>query len=75
MSCGHYPTLSSSIFVYVSLIDHIEKLETEALSLNNSEVLLQGLLACKTKLNDYFDRSTFESEYYYFATCMFTLSP
>ncbi|KAG7093517.1 hypothetical protein E1B28_007191 [Marasmius oreades] len=67
MSAGDFPTLSSALLVYTKLIRQVDSLMQSDTTILNSEVLA-GLKACKVKLEKYFDKSTYESEYYYAAT-------
>lgn len=67
MSGGKYPTLSSSLYTYVWLMSYVEELLEDEFA-ENREDLKNGLRACKAKLETYFDRSTRESELYFFAT-------
>ncbi|KAJ8081603.1 hypothetical protein PM082_007449 [Marasmius tenuissimus] len=66
MSAGHFPTLLSSLLVYTKLMHHIKTFIKSDIALLNPE-LKAGLEACKEKLEKYFDKSTYESEYYYAA--------
>lgn len=70
--CGsHYPTLSSSLFVYVSLLQYVDGLLTTTLACSNQD-LRNGLMACRAKLAKYLDQSMTDSEFYYHATSMCT---
>ncbi|CAE7143516.1 unnamed protein product [Rhizoctonia solani] len=61
-----YPTLSFSLQIYFILIQYVTRLEEDS-AIMRSPVTLRGLKACKGKLVEYFDKSTYDSEYYYFA--------
>jgi hypothetical protein len=62
-----YPTLSSSLALYGHIINHIEKFEADP-ETRLSPSLAMGLQQAKEKMFKFFDKSTAESEYYYFAT-------
>lgn len=70
MSGSTYPTLSSSIFTYIALINHVDQclISEEAM---RHPPLMRGLKACKAKLETYFDQTSSESELYYFSTGMY----
>ncbi|QRV94993.1 AC9 transposase [Ceratobasidium sp. AG-Ba] len=61
-----YPTLSFSLRVYFVLISYVTRLQNDS-SVQNSPAALAGVRACREKLLQYFDQSTYDSEYYYFA--------
>ncbi|KEP45855.1 HAT family dimerization protein [Rhizoctonia solani 123E] len=67
MSAEKYPTLSFSLRVYFILISYVRKLEA-SLIVQSSPSLLAGVRACEEKLVEVFDKSTYDSEYYFFAT-------
>jgi hypothetical protein len=67
MAAEKYPTLSFSLRIYFVLITYVSRLE-ESLEVQGSTALAAGIHACKSKLLEFFDKSTFDSEYYYFAT-------
>lgn len=67
MAAEKYPTLSYSLRVYFVLITFVSSLESETSS-RESPALFAGIKACKEKLLEFFDKSTYDSEYYYFAT-------
>ncbi|QRV98020.1 AC transposase [Ceratobasidium sp. AG-Ba] len=64
-----YPTLSFSLRVYFLLISYVLDLEKSP-ELKRFPQLSAGVSACKDKLLEYFDKSTYDSEYYYFATIL-----
>ena len=68
MSGQKYPTLSSSLYCFVKLTKKLSEFQRTE-DARTSPALRQGLCAAKEKLMKYFDCCTFESEYYYFATC------
>lgn len=59
--------MSSSLGVYARLISKVDLWKKQD-DVAGSTALSQGLDACKAKLLKFFDKSTFDSEYYYFAT-------
>jgi hypothetical protein len=61
-----YPTISFSLRIYFVLIARLIKLENDV-DVMRSSAALSGMRACKEKLLEYFDKSTYDSEYYYFA--------
>ncbi|CAE6431808.1 unnamed protein product [Rhizoctonia solani] len=61
-----YPTLSFSLRIYFILIQYVTRLEQDSTAMRSS-ITLRGLKACKEKLVEYLDKSTYDSEYYYFA--------
>jgi hypothetical protein len=67
MAAEKYPTLSYSLRIYYLLISYVSRLENEP-AVKQTPSVLAGVNACKNKLLDFFDQSTFDSEYYYFAT-------
>ncbi|QRV96184.1 hAT family dimerization protein [Ceratobasidium sp. AG-Ba] len=69
MAAERYPTLSFSLRIYFVLITYVSKLENEAAA-QESPTLCAGVRACKDKLLEFFDQSTYDSEYYYFATIL-----
>ncbi|CAE6380725.1 unnamed protein product, partial [Rhizoctonia solani] len=69
MAAEKYPTLSFSLRIYFVLIAYVSRLE-ESLEVQGSAALEAGIHACKSKLLEFFDKSTFDSEYYYFATIL-----
>ncbi|CUA76039.1 Zinc finger BED domain-containing protein DAYSLEEPER [Rhizoctonia solani] len=69
MSGEKYPTLSFSLRVYSLLINYVSTL-ADAPSVQSVPSLMNGLEACQAKLLEFFDKSTFDSEYYYFATVL-----
>ncbi|QRV92757.1 AC9 transposase [Ceratobasidium sp. AG-Ba] len=69
MSAEKYPTLSYSLRVYFLLISYVMDLETGS-AVVNSPSLAAGITACKEKLLEFFDKATYDSEYYYFATVL-----
>lgn len=69
MSAEKYPTLSSSLNVYVLLLKHVDKIALDPLAISNPS-LRAGVQACKAKLLKFFDLSTYQSGYYYYATSM-----
>ncbi|EUC59808.1 transmembrane protein, putative, partial [Rhizoctonia solani AG-3 Rhs1AP] len=69
MAAKKYPTLSFSLRIYFVLISYVSKLEQRAI-VQESMVMAAGVRACKAKLLDFFDKSTYDSEYYYFATVL-----
>jgi hypothetical protein len=70
MAAEKYPTLSFSLRVYFLLISYVSDLEKSSVA-TQSPSFLAGIAACKQKLLDFFDKSTYDSEYYYFATGMY----
>jgi hypothetical protein len=56
--------------VYFILITYVTTLE-KGLSTAGSPAALNGVQACKEKLLEFFDKSTYDSEYYYFAMSEF----
>ncbi|CAE7121114.1 unnamed protein product [Rhizoctonia solani] len=69
MSGDKYPTISLSLRVYSLLINYVSKLESTP-SVQSVPSVSMGLRACRDKLLEFFDRSTYDSEYYYFATVL-----
>src|ERR1700733_5134213 len=67
MAGSTYPTLSSTLYTYVALLDHLNKLRASPIAQCNAK-LHDGLDVCEEKLRKYLDASTDESECYYFAT-------
>ncbi|KAG8953458.1 hypothetical protein FRC04_002300 [Tulasnella sp. 424] len=67
MSGDQYVTLSSSLAVYAALMSYVAKLRKMP-AIRSSLALQNGLSACYEKLEKFYDKSTFETEYYYFAT-------
>lgn len=67
MSGDKYVTLSSSLAVYVTLMNYVAKLQKSP-TITSSQALQNGLSACYEKLQKFYDKSTFDTEYYYFAT-------
>ncbi|CAE7119567.1 unnamed protein product [Rhizoctonia solani] len=61
-----YPTLSFSLHIYFVLIAYVFELEKEPLAQQNPAVL-NGIRSCKSKLQEFLDKSTRDSEYYYYA--------
>ena len=74
MGGSKYPTLSISLFTYVKLHTKLRKFQRSAEVQMNSS-LRNGISSAHEKLMKYFDRSTYESEYYYFAADSFPVSP
>lgn len=70
MSGEKDPTLSFSLRVYFILISYVTTLEKGLLE-RDSPAALNGVQACKEKLLEFFDKSTYDSEYYYFAMSEF----
>jgi len=66
MGDSKYPTLSISLFTYVKLHTKLRKFQRSAEAQMNSS-LRNGISSAREKLMKYFDCSTYESEYYYFA--------
>ncbi|KAG8921767.1 hypothetical protein FRC01_014904 [Tulasnella sp. 417] len=66
MSGDKYVTLSSSLAVYATLMGHVSKL-LNGPEAQTSPALQNGLQACYQKLEKFFDKATFDTEYYYFA--------
>ncbi|KAG8687097.1 hypothetical protein FRC11_007801 [Ceratobasidium sp. 423] len=69
MSGEKYPTLSFSLRVYSLLINYVSKLMNMP-TIQSTPSLMNGLEACQKKLLEFFDQSTFDSKYYYFATIL-----
>ncbi|KAF5323157.1 hypothetical protein D9758_016791 [Tetrapyrgos nigripes] len=69
MSSGLFPTLSASLLIYVKLIKAVNNFMQSETAKKNASVRA-GLVACKEKLEKYFDKSTYESEYYYAAAVL-----
>jgi hypothetical protein len=57
------------MWIYATLLKHVQSLKAEAASLGNRD-LIAAANAFDAKLRKYIDRSTSDSEYYYFATGM-----
>lgn len=72
MAGEKYPTLSSSLRVYAMTIDYLNKLKADP-DVKKSQALQNGVQACQNKFYKFFDLSTFDSEYYYFATSEYYL--
>ena len=72
MAAEKYPTLSYSLRVYFLLISYVSGLERDT-SVTQVPEVLKAISACKEKLLEFFDKSTYDSEYYYFATSEFEL--
>jgi hypothetical protein len=72
ISGSQYPTLSLSLYYYLSLLATLDAAHKSAI-VEDFPNLQAGIDAAKTKLIKFFDKSTAESEYYYFATgvCIF----
>ncbi|KAG8775377.1 hypothetical protein FRC12_001527 [Ceratobasidium sp. 428] len=66
MAAEKYPTLSYSLRAYFLLLRFVSQLEGK-FAVRESPVLLSRVLACKEKLLKFYDKSTYDSEYYYFA--------
>lgn len=66
MAGDKYVTLSSSLAVYATLMGYVSKL-LDGPEAQSSPSLKNGLTACYQKLEKFFDKSTFDTEYYYFA--------
>ncbi|KAG8916655.1 hypothetical protein FRC01_002940, partial [Tulasnella sp. 417] len=66
MSGNKYVTLSKSLAVYATLIGYVSKL-LDGPEAQSSRPLKNGLTACYQKLEKFFDKSKFDTEYYYFA--------
>ncbi|KAF5361627.1 hypothetical protein D9758_007393 [Tetrapyrgos nigripes] len=69
MSAGNFPTLSASLLVYVKLMNAVDKFMESDIAKKNASVQA-GLVACKEKLEKYYDKSTYESHYYYAAAVL-----
>jgi hypothetical protein len=67
MSGSKYPTLSISLFTYVKLHTKLRKFQHSPEARVNRS-LHKGIIMAQEKLMKYFDCSTYESEYYYFAS-------
>ena len=74
MSGEKYPTLSSSLQTYALLINHVSG-ALEDLEVCNNPTLKGAFEDCKEKLLKWFDRSSYESDYYYFATGQSVIFP
>ncbi|CAE7077857.1 unnamed protein product [Rhizoctonia solani] len=61
-----YPTLSFSLHIYFVLIGYVSDLENDTTVRQNIPAL-NGIQACKAKLQEFLDQSTKDSQYYYFA--------
>lgn len=59
-----YPTLCTSLQIYTALLGHVQQMRNDAIG---NVAFSNGVDACEEKLLKFFDKSTFESEYYYFA--------
>lgn len=70
MSNNRRATLSSSLVVYVTLIKYTQTIKEDPIAQANPNVMT-GADVCRDKLMKYFDLSSFESEYYYFACGQF----
>ena len=66
MSGQKYPTLSASLFTYTKLMKHLNMIKVTA-KVQTSHILHGAINAAFAKLDKYFDCSTWESEYYYYA--------
>ncbi|CAE7152603.1 unnamed protein product, partial [Rhizoctonia solani] len=66
MSGEKYPTLSFSLHIYLVLIGYVSNLENDS-TVRQNPPALNGIRACKAKLQEFLDRSTKDSQYYYFA--------
>ncbi|GAB1526504.1 hypothetical protein RhiTH_009671 [Rhizoctonia solani] len=64
-----YPTLSFSLHIYFVLILYVNSLEAES-EVQQNPLILSGIQACKLKLQDFLDKSTRDSQYYYYAMGM-----
>lgn len=69
MSSSSYPTLCASLQQYTLIIKHVNKM-LEAPEVQELPSLKTAVERCLTKLLKFFDKSTFESEYYFFATVL-----
>ena len=67
MSGSQYPTLSLSLYFYLSLLSTLEVAQNSNAA-EDFPCLLAGIQAAKQKLIKFFDKSMAESEFYYFAT-------
>ncbi|KAF8705378.1 protein dimerization, partial [Rhizoctonia solani] len=61
-----YPTLSFSLHIYFVLILYVNSLEAES-EVRQNPSILSGIQACKLKLQDFLDKLTRDSQYYYYA--------
>lgn len=73
MSGDKYVTLSKSLAVYATLMGYVSKL-LNGPEARSSTPLKNGLTACYQKLEKFFDKSTFNTEYYYFAMSEYRFS-
>ncbi|KAF8322344.1 uncharacterized protein EI90DRAFT_2481377 [Cantharellus anzutake] len=69
MSGSHYPTLSLSLYNFLALLAVLDTAHKSAIVKNFPNVKA-GIDAAKGKLIKFFDKSTAESEYYYFAAVL-----
>lgn len=73
VSGSKYTTLSSSLHVYTILHDHVLAMKSAAAVLASPD-LVTAVDSCYEKLMKYMDVSTFQTEYYYYATGEFNLA-
>ena len=67
MSGSQYPTLSLSLYFYLSLLSTLETAQNSKAA-EDFPHLLASIQAAKQKLIKFFGKSTAESEFYYFVT-------
>jgi hAT family C-terminal dimerisation region/Domain of unknown function (DUF4413) len=69
MSGSSYPTLCASLQQYALVLKHIEKM-SQVQEVQDIPLLKAAVERCRAKLLKFFDKSTYESEYYFFATVL-----
>ena len=64
-----YPTLCASLQQYVIVLKHVDNMAASP-EVQSIPSLQLAVDRCRDKLLKFFDKSTFESEYYFFATAL-----
>jgi len=67
VSGSQYPTLSLTLLAFLKLIDDTNKVMGRT-EVKKNATLTYALECCKAKLEEYYDKTTMESELYYFAS-------
>lgn len=69
MSSSSYPTLCASLQLFAIVLKHVDSMSEAPEVLRNAS-LKAAVERCRAKLLKFFDRSTYESEYYFYATVL-----
>jgi hypothetical protein len=69
MSSSTYPTLCASLQQYAIVLKHVDNM-SNAPEVQEIPLLKAAVERCRNKLLKFFDKSTYESEYYFFATVL-----